>query len=171
MARLNVPDGEGHEIERVWNLNPELGKAVLGLRYAVYHDSQLPVRIREGIRYIVADCNKCPICLSARDTDGDGRGLGQDFYKLVLENRHSPKFSGREQLAFEYAWRFCHDHFSISDELMAQLREAFTDREVFDICVITARHLGFGRFTQVLQLDFACDLHVTPSSLSGPGAA
>jgi hypothetical protein len=33
--------------------------------------------------------------------------------------------------------------------------------------VTVARHLGFGRFTQVLQLDLACDIHVSPSDLAG----
>ncbi|MGE4238844.1 carboxymuconolactone decarboxylase family protein [Ramlibacter sp.] len=168
MARLNVPEGDGHEIERVWQLNPKLGQAVLGLRYSVYHDSVLPLRIREGLRYIVADCNQCPICLAARDVDGSGAGLGMDFYRLVLEDRGNAAFDERERLAFEYTHRFCHDHFSIDDELMARMRAVFSDTEMFDLCVLAARHLGFGRLTQVLQLDFACAVHVSPSSLAGP---
>ena len=167
MARINVPEGEGHEIERVWRLNPELGNAVIGLRYAIYNNNHLPLRIREGIRYIIADCNKCPICLSARQLDEGKTGLSEHFYKLVLEDRYSPEFDERERLAFEYTHRFCYDHFSISDELMERLRAAFTDVELFDLCVTVARHLGFGRFTQVLQLDLACDIHVSPSDLAG----
>lgn len=166
MARLNIPEGDDYEIERVWRLNPKLGDAVIKLRHAIYNDTQLPLRIREGVRYIVANCNKCPICLSARQLDGDDNGLSERFYQCVLEDRNSEQFDRRERLAFEYAHLFCYDHLSISDELMAELRAAFTDAELFELCVIVARHLGFGRFTQVLQLDIACDLHVSPSSLS-----
>jgi alkylhydroperoxidase family enzyme len=170
MARLNVPEGEGPEIERVWTLNPELGNAVLGLRHSVYNDTVLPLRIREGARYIVADCNQCPVCLKARQLDEKGVPLGTHFYKLLLEDRASPEFDKRERLAFEYTYRFCHDHFSITDELMDRLRAVFSDAELFELCVIVARHLGFGRFTQVLQLDLACDFDVSPSSLAGPSA-
>jgi alkylhydroperoxidase family enzyme len=167
MARLNIPEGEGYEIERVWRLNPQLGDAVIKLRHAIYNDTRLSLRIREGVRYIVANCNKCPICLSARQVDGQRTGIDEHFYQLVLEDRASAEFDERERLAFEYAHLFCYDHFSISDELMEQLRAAFTDAELFELCVIVARHLGFGRFTQVLQLDFACDLHISPSDLAG----
>jgi alkylhydroperoxidase family enzyme len=167
MARINIPEGAGHEIERVWRINPKLGGAVIGLRHAVYNNNHLPLRIREGVRYLIADCNKCPICLSARQLDENKAELSDGFYRAILEDRESDEFNERERLALEYTYRFCYDHFSITDELFERLRAAFTDIELFDLCVTVARHLGFGRFTQVLQLDFACELHVSPSDLEG----
>jgi alkylhydroperoxidase family enzyme len=61
MARLDLPEGDGPEIARVWALRPELGKAVAGLSTAVYQESKLPPRVREAVRMRIAQINDCPI--------------------------------------------------------------------------------------------------------------
>jgi alkylhydroperoxidase family enzyme len=61
MARIDVPEGEGPEIYRVWSLRPEMSKAVTALSDAVYNKSALAVRERECIRMRIAQINDCPI--------------------------------------------------------------------------------------------------------------
>jgi alkylhydroperoxidase family enzyme len=61
MARINVPDGDGPEIYRVWSLRPGLGQPVGALSDAVYNKSELPARVREVIRMRIAQINDCPI--------------------------------------------------------------------------------------------------------------
>ena len=61
MARINIPEGEGSEIYRVWALRPELGEPVAALSDAVYRKSQLPARVREAVRMRIAQINDCPI--------------------------------------------------------------------------------------------------------------
>jgi alkylhydroperoxidase family enzyme len=61
MARLDLPEGDGPEIYRVWALRPELGKPVAELSTAVYEESKLPPRVREAVRMRIAQINDCPI--------------------------------------------------------------------------------------------------------------
>ena len=167
MARLRVPEGEGPEVDRVWDINPEIGDPARALREAVYQRNHLPLRVHEAVRYLIADCNQCPHCLAARRY-AEAEGLDEAFYAAVLEDRRSSIFNEREQLALEYAHRFCFDHLSIDDELFENLHREFSDVEVFDLCATVARHLAFGRFTAVTQTEVACAID-EPSSVNAFG--
>ena len=48
MARIEIPEGEGHEVSRVWSIAPHMGKGVHALSKAVYEESGLPVRERRS---------------------------------------------------------------------------------------------------------------------------
>ncbi len=61
MARIDIPDGEGIERRRLWQLNPELGHAVRELGDAVYTGTSLDVRVREVARMRIAQINQCHI--------------------------------------------------------------------------------------------------------------
>ncbi len=61
MARIDVPEGEGPEIYRVWALRPDMSAAVTKLSDAVYEKSRLPARVRECVRMRIAQINDCPI--------------------------------------------------------------------------------------------------------------
>jgi alkylhydroperoxidase family enzyme len=61
MARLDLPEGDQPEINRVWRLRPELGKPVAQLSAAVYEQSKIPARVREAVRMRIAQINDCPI--------------------------------------------------------------------------------------------------------------
>lgn len=61
MALINIPEGDGSEVERVWQLRPELGEASLGLRKIVYGPMSLTVREREAARMRLARINDCPV--------------------------------------------------------------------------------------------------------------
>ncbi len=61
VARIDIPAGEGGDAVQVWSLRPEMGRAVSKLTQAVYHQSILPVRVREAARMRIAQLNDCPI--------------------------------------------------------------------------------------------------------------
>lgn len=156
MSRIPVPDGQEPEVDRIWMIDPELGEPALALREAVYQNNHLPIRVHEAVRYLIAQANQCPICLAARSAAAHESGETEEFYDAVSTFRDSGVFDERERLALGYTYRFCHDHTSIDDELFANLRRAFSDIEVVDLCITVSRHFGFGRLTMVLGLDLAC---------------
>jgi alkylhydroperoxidase family enzyme len=84
--------------------------------------------------------------------------IGEQFYTELANYRRSDLYSEREKLAVEYAERFALDHLNIDDELFERLLAHFTDAEVLDLSVTVARHLGFGRMTQVLRVDQVCPI-------------
>ena len=50
MARIDVPEGDGLEASRIWQLAPHLGTGLGAMSEAVYVQSSLPVREREVAR-------------------------------------------------------------------------------------------------------------------------
>jgi hypothetical protein len=61
VARIDIPDGDGTERSRVWQLAPVFVDPVARLNRAVYEGSRLPLRERELVRLLIARVNRCPI--------------------------------------------------------------------------------------------------------------
>jgi alkylhydroperoxidase family enzyme len=164
MARITIPDGEGLEAHRMWEIDPVLGHPAWALRQAIFNDNHLDERVHEAVRYAVSLSTQCPVCLRYRPADADAHGIDQSFYDAIPDYATSPVLSERERVAIEYTDLFCRDHLRISDDLFDRLKRNFTEVELFDLLVTVARHLGFSRLSQVLQLDVACDLDASAAS-------
>ena len=61
MARIDVPDGDGREASRIWQLAPHLGAGLAAMSKAVYEQSSLPIREREIARMRIAQLNRCEV--------------------------------------------------------------------------------------------------------------
>ena len=61
MARIEIPEGEGNEVNRIWSIAPHMGEGVHALSKAVYEKSGLPIREREAARMRSAQLNACDI--------------------------------------------------------------------------------------------------------------
>ncbi len=61
MPTLDVPEGEGDELIRVWSINPAMGHAAAKFSAMVYERSELPVNEREMARMRIAQINDCPV--------------------------------------------------------------------------------------------------------------
>ena len=61
MARIEIPDGEGDEVFRLWGVNPAMGEVAATFSAKVYERSDLAVRERELVRYRIAQINDCPL--------------------------------------------------------------------------------------------------------------
>jgi alkylhydroperoxidase family enzyme len=153
VARITVPAGDGGDAVRVWNLRPEMGRAVTRLVDAAYNQSILPVRVREGARMRIAQLNDCPVCLAFRATSVKDQGVTEDFYRHVADHDTADGYSPQEQLAIEYAERFALDHLSIDDAFFARLALCFTDAEILDLTICLAAFLGLGRMLRSLGID------------------
>jgi len=61
MARIEIPDGDGLEAARIWQLAPHLGMGLHAMSEAVYERSSLPIREREVARMRIAQLNECRV--------------------------------------------------------------------------------------------------------------
>jgi len=61
MARVEVPDGDGLEASRIWQLAPHLGAGLHAMSEAVYERSSLSIREREVARMRIAQLNECRV--------------------------------------------------------------------------------------------------------------
>ena len=151
MARLEIPPGEGGDAVQIWSLQPELGAAATHLVDAAYNKSILPVRVREAARMRIAQLNDCTVCLAFRADKVRAQGLDEDFYCAIGSTDESA-LSVQERLAVEYAERFAIDHTTIDDVFMDQMRDSFTDPEIFDLTICISAFLGLGRTLRVLGI-------------------
>ena len=158
MARIAVPAGEGGDAVQIWNLRPEMGRAVNRLVDAAYNKSILPVRVREAARIRIAQLNDCPVCLAFRAESVKEQGVTEDFYHHVADHDVADqtvdgRYSAQERLAIEYAERFALDHLGIDDAFFARLAQCFTDAEILDLTICLAAFLGLGRMLRSLGID------------------
>ena len=61
MAHIDVPDGDGRERLRVWEMVPHFGVGIDAMRKATYEVSSLSPRVREVARMRSAQINEWPI--------------------------------------------------------------------------------------------------------------
>ena len=61
MARIEIPEGDGMAVRRVWEPVPHMAEAIRAMSKAVYEQSSLPVREREVARMRIAQLNQCDI--------------------------------------------------------------------------------------------------------------
>ncbi len=92
------------------------------------------------------------------------QGVTEDLYAHVEEYADHDEYSDAERVAIEYAERFALDHLAIDDDFWARLRAQFADPDILDLSICIADFMAFGRLTQVLKLDVACDLEGGPAA-------
>ncbi len=84
MARIELPPGDGGELERVWSLSPELGAAVGELAGRVGGKGlSLSWRVREAARMRIAHVNGCTICMGWRVPALARHGVDEELYAHV----------------------------------------------------------------------------------------
>jgi AhpD family alkylhydroperoxidase len=166
MARIDLPPGDGGELQRVWSLSPELGAAVGELAGRVGGKGlSLSWRVREAARMRIAHVNGCTICMGWRVPSLARHGVDEELYAHV-EDPSAGDYSEQERLAIEYAEKFALDHRSLDDAFFARMKAEFTDVEIFELTVCIGDWIAFGRMTAVLDLDEACAW--TPPVTAGP---
>lgn len=157
MARIDVPDGDGLERERLLMMQPSVAIGMGAFSAAVYEKTSLPAREREIARLRVAVANGCPVCLNTRSPKAEAEGLDEHAVQAVVTCAIGtpPAVEGltdRERLAGEFADRFATDHHSIDDAFFAELRRHFSDVEVIELAALCAMTVGNGRFMTVLGI-------------------
>ena len=157
MARVDLPEGDGDELLRLYALSPSMGAAAGNFSSAVYHDTQLPTRVREAARIRIADVNRCAVCLDTRTTS-DPQGLTEDEYLGMADWRSLTTLSPPGARAAGFAEGFATGPLELDDDFWARARALFSDAELFELGVCCASWVGLGRVTQVFDAGVSCRL-------------
>lgn len=65
----------------------------------------------------------------------------------------------KEKLAIDFSERFINDHLNINDDFFAQLKQHFSDTEIYEMSTTIAGLLANRRILQVLQIDQSCAIN------------
>ena len=98
--------------------------------------------------------------MTTRYASGRREGITEELVAALPDYEHGP-FSGREKAALRYADQMYVDHHKVGDALWAELREEFTDDELFELSWAIAEFIALGKVISVLGLPYGQD---------GPGA-
>jgi alkylhydroperoxidase family enzyme len=156
LPRITIPDGPEPITDRVYSLRPEFAEPAAKMYEAVNSKSILPERIKEAMRYRIAQINGCLLCQASRSSAAAQDGFTEEVYATIADFASSPYLSDREKLAVRYAELFALDHHRLDDAMFEDLHREFSDAEILDLTFFTARYMAFGRLTHVLGLDDAC---------------
>jgi alkylhydroperoxidase family enzyme len=162
MIRLDLPASTA-PLAGAAGLRPEMFAGLSAVGEAAYANTQLPIRVIEGVRMRIAQVNGCLICQSSRTPRDrpDYRHipeLPESFYEAVADWRSSDEFSARERLAIEFADRYAADHRSLDtdEDLWNELHGEFSDSELVDLALFAGASMIGGRFAHIFGLDVAC---------------
>jgi alkylhydroperoxidase family enzyme len=159
MARVDLPEGDGDELLRLYSLSPAMGAAAGNFTAAVYGDSVLSTRVREAARIRIAEINQCPVCLDTRTTS-DPNGLSEDEYLGIADWRSVDTFTPEDRIASEFADRFSTDHLGMDEDFWQRARAEMSDAELFELGVCCASWLGLGRMTQIFDAGVSCRIEL-----------
>ena len=132
---------------RVYAQAPDLVVGHLEWAAKLHDRSSLPARLVELVRLRVAFHNQCRSCMALRYEDLDAGAV------CSLEKPYeAPDLSVAEKAALAFADRFATNHLSIDDQVFADTRHHFSDKQVVELLYHLATFVGFGRMAAVLDL-------------------
>lgn len=138
---------------RTYAHRPEIALAFAHLAQAVLGSGTVDRKLKTMVAYKVSTTNGCPYCIG--HTSGMLHEVGFAQKELDGINRLDlGLFSEKEQLALRFAEQATREPARVSDELVAQLRQHFTEGEVVEIAAV----VGLMNFTNKVHEALAIPL-------------
>lgn len=138
---------------RTYAHRPEIALAFANLARAVLGTGTVDRKLKVMVAYKVSTTNGCPYCIG--HTSGMLHEIGCDKTELEgIETLAINLFSEQERLALRFAEQATRDPARVSDELVAQLRQHFTEGEVVEIAAV----VGLMNFTNKVHEALALPL-------------
>jgi AhpD family alkylhydroperoxidase len=111
-------------------LRPEILRAFAGFSGAVYPGGELERRVKELVIIAASRRNDCQFCTDSHCDLVDIAGIVDEPLALVADPSSLPP---RERLAIAYTKAVMADSNRVPDELVAQLKEQFSDPELVEL--------------------------------------
>lgn len=124
---------------------PELMTALHGFAGKLVEHGTLRGRLVELVRLRIAFHNQCRSCMAMRYPSGLNDGLTEDLVCSLERPEEAPDLTEAERAALAYADISATNHFAITDEHFARLREHFTEPQIVELGLHVAYFVGFGR--------------------------
>lgn len=127
--------------------NPEILAGQLAFHAAVYRDGQLPRRLLELIRLRIAFHNQCRNCMAVRYDDAVADGVTEDLVCSLEKPAEAADLTEADRAALRFADLFATNHLAIDETLIAEMRNHFSERDIFEIAYSSAAFVAGGRLT------------------------
>ncbi len=148
-GQLPGPTLFGNQIRALAH-HPELLTSLLGVYEAFAASPSVERRFMELGVLIVSRVNACAYCLQHHSPLAQAAGLSADQLACI-ERRDL--WSKQEWLVIAYAEQMTREPAKISDDLFAELRQVFDDRQIVDMTMRFALCSAWNKFNDALGLD------------------
>jgi AhpD family alkylhydroperoxidase len=145
-------DPQGLGLLRVLAQRPDLTTAFLAFRRDLGAVSVLPARLVELVRLRVAFHNQCRSCMAVRYESALEDGLTEGLVCSLEKPMEAPDLTDAEKAAIQYADLAASNHLAITDEMIANLRNYYSEQEIVELCMYTAYCVGFGRMAATYRI-------------------
>jgi AhpD family alkylhydroperoxidase len=116
---------------------------------SVFHDCAIPRRIQELIRLRIAFHNQCRSCMAMRYEDAVEDGVTEDLVCSLERPQEAEDLTAADRAALRFADLFATNHLAIDGPFIEELRQHFTEREIYEISISCATFVGFGRLAAI----------------------
>lgn len=131
---------------------PVLAKAFLTFTGAMSEGFTLRRRLLELVRLRIAFHNQCRSCMAVRYESALEDGLTEGLVCSLEKPMEAPDLTDAEKAAIQYADLAATNHLAITDEMIANLRNYYSEQEIVELCMYTAYCVGFGRMAATYRI-------------------
>jgi len=144
-----VPGVEGN-FSGIMAWRPDLLEAFFVFYAKLWTEGVLDMRIKDLARMKIARTVGCRVCQNTRFKVADGHTVEDDY--LDIDDVENGDYTDAEKAALRYVEQFCFSPAGITDELVAELREHFSEAEIVELSILTAMVGGFGSINVALNV-------------------
>ncbi|MFZ1108867.1 MAG: carboxymuconolactone decarboxylase family protein [Rhodomicrobium sp.] len=126
-------------------ISPEGFKAMLGV-HSYVQNSGLPLGLLELVKIRASQINGCAFCIAMHVPLARKHGVSDDQMHLLVAWREAPIYSPKERAALAWAEALTQlTGGDVSDEVYAEMRQHFSEREVADLSFAVAEINAWNR--------------------------
>ena len=134
-----------------WARVPRYYLALLHFNSAIERrSSPLEPALRSLVQARISQLNHCAFCIDLNSQLAAERAGSLDKALAVADWRQSPLFSDKERIALEYSEAMTET--KVTDELVARVREHFTEDELIELTGLAAFQNMSAKFNAALDL-------------------
>lgn len=145
--------------------NPRFLLGTLGLSIFSGGPSKLDAHTRQLAMHLAAEINGCAWCLDFGAYSGERAGIPLEKLAAVGEYATSPLFTPAERAALAYADAMTQVGGHVPDDVFAELRRHYSEREIVELTVAVAAENFYNRANAALGVEAQgfCALPPRPS--------
>src|SRR5579884_4137834 len=149
--RLDPAPGVEGKFNGIMAWRPALMEAFFAFYAKVWTEGVLDMRVKDLARMKIARTVGCRICQNTRFKVAAGHTV-EDDYLEIDHVEDSTVYSPAEKAALRYVEAFCLNAEFVTDEMVRELREHFSEAEIVELSVLTAVVSGFAKINVALNI-------------------
>ena len=148
--RLDPVPGVPGKFNGVMAWRPELMEGFFAFYAQLWTQGVLPMRVKDLARMKIARTVGCRICQNTRFKVAEGHTTEGDYEDIdhVGDGSYTPA----ERAALTYVETFCVNAQMVTDDMVARLREHFSEAEIVELSVLTGVVSGFAKINVALNI-------------------